>query len=184
MEFKELIETRRSYRSLAPVEITSSIVEELGKAAQLTPSCGNCQPWRFIFTSNQKLIEQLYSTLSKGNEWARKSSMIITVFSKKDLDCVFPDREYFLFDTGIATAHIILRATDLGLTAHPIAGFNSKKVKKILGIPDDMTVITLIIVGKKADKINPDLSENQKKGELNRPPRLKLEQFIYKDKYK
>jgi hypothetical protein len=51
--------------------------------------------------------------------------MIIAVFSQKDLDCIRRGgREYYLFDTGMATAFMILRAMGLGLVAHPIAGFN------------------------------------------------------------
>ena len=61
----------------------------------------------------------------------------------------------------MATAFIILRATELGLVAHPIAGFDEDKVKEILGIPDDRRVITLVIVGKHMDTVSPVLSEKQ-----------------------
>jgi nitroreductase len=69
--------------------------------------------------------------------------MIIAVFSRVDYDCVIRAREYYLFDTGMATAFITLRATELGLVAHPIAGFDENKAKDTLGIPDDMRLTTL-----------------------------------------
>ena len=103
--------------------------------------------------------------------------MIIAVFSKKEFDCVIGNREYYLFDTGMATAFLILRLTDLDLVAHPIAGYDEDKVKEILKIPKDMIVITLIIVGKKADQLSPILSERHKKWEEKRPERLKFEEF-------
>jgi len=33
--------------------------------------------------------------------------MFVAVFSRKDDDCVIKDREYHLFDTGMATAFMI-----------------------------------------------------------------------------
>ena len=77
----------------------------------------------------------------------------------------------------MATAALILRATELGLVAHPIAGFNPQKAKEVLGIPDEMEVITLVIVGKHSETISPVLSDKQVKAEKDRPERLVLEKF-------
>ena len=109
--------------------------------------------------------------------------MIIAVASRPDLDCQIKGREYYLFDTGMATAFLILRATELGLVAHPIAGYSPKKVRAALGIPDDMTVITLVNVGRHADTIGPLLSDEQAEVEPVRPERLPFEDFAYVDHY-
>jgi len=90
---------------------------------------------------------------------------------------------YYHFDTGMATAFLILRATELGLVAHPIAGFSPKKTREILGIPDDIEVITLVNVGKHIDVLNPVLSEKQKQDEKRRPERYPLGHFVYRNKY-
>ncbi len=121
--------------------------------------------------------------MSRGNEWTQYSSMIIAILSKKELDCDIKGREYFLFDTGMATAFMILRATELGLVAHPIAGFREAEVKNILNIPEDMKVITLVIVGKHSEEIKPLLTEKQAEAEAERPERLPLEKFAYYNKY-
>jgi len=184
MDLKQIINKRRAYRSLEPVEITEETVKDLAECAQLAPSCFNNQPWRFVFVYDTEILKQLRSALSKGNEWAHFASMIIAVFSRKDFDCVTKEREYYLFDTGMATAFIILRTTELGLVAHPIAGYSEEKVKEILGIPEDMRVITLVIVGRHSENINPVLSEKQIGWEKNRPDRFPLEKFAYKNMYK
>ena len=54
------------------------------------------------------------------------------------------------FDTGMAVAFLQLRATELDLVAHPFAGFKPKAVAEILNIPEDMTVIALVAVGKRS----------------------------------
>jgi nitroreductase len=184
MNVKEAIAKRRAYRSLIPVEITDDLVKDLAQSAQLFCSCFNNQPWRYVFVHEPEMLNKMHNALSKGNEWAQAASMIIVVFSKPELDCVVKDRKYYLFDTGMATAAIILRATELGLVAHPIAGFSPKKTREILGIPDEMEVITLVIVGKHSDKINPLLSEKQIEAEKQRPERLPIEKLMYSNMYK
>jgi len=179
MDVIQAIRKRRAFRSLEPVEISKELVQDLAESAQLAPSCFNNQPWRFAFVYEPEQLERLHGAMSKGNTWVQNASMIIAVFSNKDLDCMIKGREYYLFDTGMATAFIMLRATELGLVAHPIAGYKEDAVKEILGIPDEMTVITLVIVGKHAETISSLLSDKQAESEKNRPERLILEEFAY-----
>ncbi len=183
MDVKEAIETRRAYRSLGPVEITDDIVEELATAARLSASCFNNQPWRYVFVRDPDALERMHGALSKGNEWATAASMIIAVASRPDLDCRIKGREYYLFDTGMATALLILRATELGLVAHPIAGYSPKKVREVLGIPEDMAVVTLVIVGKHAEEIGPLLSDEQARSETVRPERLEIGRIAQMERY-
>ena len=125
----------------------------------------------------------MHEALSRGNEWAKDASMIIAVFSNKEYDCIIKDREYYLFDTGMATAFLILRATELDLVAHPIAGFSPKKVREILNIPENMNVITLVIVGKHSSVIKPVLSEKQKTAEKHRPKRMANKKIAFINSY-
>jgi len=183
MTVEEAIEKRRAYRSLEPVDISIELIRDLSEKAKLAPSCFNNQPWRFVFVKDKEILEKLHGALSKGNEWARAASMIIAVFSKKDLDCDLHGREYYLFDTGMAVAFLILRATELGYVAHPIAGYREDKVKKILGIPEEMKVITLIIFGRHSEELSPVLLDKQKRDEQERPERLPMEKFSFLDMY-
>ena len=184
MKLKDLLEERRAFRSLSNVEIGEELIRELALAARLSPSCFNNQPWRFVFVHGPEKLEQLKTTLSRGNNWARAASMIVAVTSRKELDCQLKGRDYYLFDTGMATAHLILMATERGLVAHPIAGYDEEKAKEILRIPPDMKLITLIIVGKHARSPSPQLSEKQQLSEETRPERLLQEQFAFTDTYK
>ena len=183
MDVNEAIEKRRAYRSFDPVKITKNLIIDFAKTAQVTPSCMNKQPWRFIFVKDKDQLQKLFTALTPANKWVERASMIIAVFSQPEDDCMIRERLYYLFDTGMAVAFIQLRATELGLIAHPIAGFDEEKAKEILGIPEKMRLITLINVGKKSDEINPVLSENMQLGEKQRPPRKPLKEFTYIDKY-
>lgn len=183
MNVKEAIRVRRAYRSLAPVKISEETVHDLAEHAGLSPSCFNKQPWRFVFAYNKEVLTRLFDALSKGNAWAQAGSLVVAVFSEKESACLVNGREYFLFDTGLAAGFLMLRAAEMGLVAHPIAGFDEDRVKEILSIPRQMTVITLIIVGKKSQHIGPLLSEKQAAAEEQRPPRLDFAEFAYIDTY-
>ncbi|TET46532.1 nitroreductase [candidate division TA06 bacterium] len=184
MDVKEAISKRRAYRSLEETKITEELVRDLAECASLSASCFNNQPWRLIFVYDKEMLKKMREALSKGNEWAHYGSMIIAVFSREDLDCNIKDRHYYLFDTGMATAFVILRATELGLVAHPIAGYSQKKAKEILRIPEDMRLIALLIVGKRSDEIRDVLSEKQVEAEGKRPERLPFEKFAFINMYK
>jgi len=179
LDFKNIIEARRAYRSLEPFDVTDELINDLGECIRLAPSCFNNQPWRFVFVYDKSKLSELHSALPEGNKWAFNSSLIVAVFSKRELDCLIKEREYYLFDTGMAVAYLILRATELGLVAHPIAGYDEEKVRDILKIPNDMRIITLVIFGKHSDKISSLLNEKQAEIEKKRPERLPVEKFIY-----
>ncbi len=183
IDIKEGINKRRAYRSLEVIDISPDLIKDLAESAQLAPSCMNNQPWRYIFVKDNEILHEIFKTLPPTNAWVKKSSIIIAVVSKPEYDCMLGERIYYLFDTGMATAFLILRATELELVAHPIAGFDENKVKQILDIPEEMRLITLVNVGKHSREINPDLSDNMKLGEKQRPPRKILSEFAFLDRY-
>jgi nitroreductase len=183
MKVSDAIKERRAYRSLDPAEITDELINDLAWHAGMSASCFNNQPWRFVFVRDPAVLEQLHQALPRGNAWARHASMIIVVFSRPEDDCIIRGRQYNLFDTGMASAFLILRATELGLVAHPIGGYKEDVAKEVLGIPEEMQVITLINVGRHAEKVYDYLSDDQKESELVRPERLPFEGFAYIDRY-
>ena len=184
MDAHRAIDERRAYRSLATVDVTAELITELAQAAQLAPSCMNNQPWRFVFVHGAEQMERMSDALSRGNRWAAEASLIIAVFSHAELDCRSRGRDLFMSDTGLATGLLLLRATELGLVAHPILSFNESEVVEILGIPEEMRVIALVVVGRKSAGISPLLSEGQVERELARPERKPLSEFAYVDRYR
>ena len=178
MELKTAIHTRRALRTLAKVDITEADVRELAEIAALAASCSNKQPWRFAFARSQTTLPGVFASLSRGNALAKEASMIVGVWSQPDFDHVTPDgRQYFLFDTGMAVAHLLLAATERGLVAHPIAGFDAQLAKQALGLAESAVLITLIVVGGRSATLPPGLSEAAVASETTRPPRRSFEEF-------
>ena len=182
MEVMDAIEARRAYRSLDPVSITENLIRDLARSAGLAPSCFNYQPWRFVFVKDPGVLKEIHGNLSKTNRWAELASMLVAIYSRADDDCKVRGRHYHQFDTGMAVGLMMLRATELGLVAHPFAGYKEKAVKGILGIPEDYQLIALVAVGKKSDVIHDLLNEDQKETEPRRPERKPFEEFAFIDR--
>jgi nitroreductase len=97
--------------------------------------------------------------------------LIFVICARLDDDCKLADRrDYYLFSAGIAVGEMVLRATELGLIAHPIAGYDALAIKEKLVIPADHVLITLVICGYPGNDVSL-LSEKQLLAEVERPPR-------------
>lgn len=163
-----VIEARRAYRAISDRPIPRDTLETLAKAAHWAPSCANNQPWRLVIVDEPAPLDAVKEALSGGNYWAKSSPAMVVVVSQEGLDCRIPDgRDYFLFGCGLAAMNLMLQATGMGLIAHPIAGYKSQPVKEALGIPEDHTVITLIILGYPAE--TPDLLSEKHRLEEKAP---------------
>jgi len=184
MNVNDAINGRRALRNLDAVPLSKNDLEQLEHAVRLAPSCFNNQPWHYVFVTDENKRKEMQTVLSKGNEWAHYASMYIAVCARKEDDCVIYDREYYLFDAGIATGFLILQATELGFIAHPIAGYSPKKARKVLNILDDMQVIALVVIGKKRANLRSELSEKQREAEKNRPERKPIEEVINYNQYR
>ncbi|MCX6098800.1 MAG: nitroreductase family protein [Candidatus Bipolaricaulota bacterium] len=164
------IESRRARRALSPEPVSREVLGTLLQAAHLAPSCNNSQPWRLIVVDEPEALAQVKEALSGGNYWAKQAPVIIAVASRQDLDCALGDRrDYFLFGCGMAVGNLMIQATELGLVAHPIAGYKPEVAKAALRIPEDYVLITLVIVGRPGDPAT--LSDKHR--EIEQGPRVR-----------
>lgn len=183
MEFMDVLEKRKSYRAFDPVEITDEMVKDLAYAASRAPSCSNNQPWRFVFVKGEKKLNEIKKTLNKGNYWGERGSLIVAVFSKGDLDCQVRGRDYNWLDTGMAMMNLLLKAVDMGLATHPIAGFDEVEAKEVLNIPEEYTLLPLIIISKRSDDLSVLTKDWQIEGENKRSERRPLEEIYWIDEF-
>ena len=171
------IEIRRAKRALSDKPIPAQIVERILHAATLAPSCSNSQSWRFVAVSDTGILDKVRENLSSGNYWAKKAPLVILAASKDELDCQLSDRRnYAFFDLGLATENLILQSFKEGLIAHPIAGFDPVGLKEVIGIPNEYTLLTLIIIGYPGDEAH--LSEKHLESEHGERSRVAESQVI------
>jgi len=150
--FLGLLKKRSACRAISPGPLDPAQRRSLMEAARLSASCMNHQPWRFLVLDEPEALDKGREALAPGNAWARTAPVLIVGFSRKELDCRMGDgREYYLFDLGMAVQNILLQATDLGLVARPMAGFEPDVIRQAFRIPDAYTVLIMIAVGAPGD---------------------------------
>jgi nitroreductase len=147
-----LLQGRKATRAIDKRPVESDKVKTILEAARLSASCANNQPWRFLVLTGPAALEKGREALSRGNYWAKTAPVLIFGYSKPDFDCQLSDeRDYYLFDLGMAVQCILLQATELDLVARPMAGFSPSKVRQAFGIGDECKVMVAIAIGYAGD---------------------------------
>lgn len=170
MAILKQIESRRAYRAISSRPIDREILVRLAQAAHLAPSAANNQPWRIVTVTDPARLDALKGTIAGGNYWAKPSPAIAAFVTSPDWDLRLDGgRDYALFGLGMAAMAYQLQAVEEGLYVHPIAGFNAAAAKQALGIPDNLILETLIILGYPGDSAG--LSEKHLESEKG--PRIR-----------
>ena len=178
----ELLRKRSAYRAFSPRPVEKERLEAMLRAAQLSASCMNNQPWRFLVLDEGEALEKGKKALAEGNYWAKAAPVLIIGLSRADLDCRPADgREYFLFDLGMASQNLMLQATEFGLVARPMAGFRPSVLREAFDIPESYTILILIAVGYEGDLST--LKENHQKVSLAPRTRNPLEDNFFFNRF-
>ncbi len=170
------IDNRRSFRGLSNKLVDVEIVERLMTAANLAPSCFNKQPWRYITVQSEPGLHKVQKGLNKGNSWAGKAPLFILVTTKDDFDCKIGDgRNYAEFDTGMSVFSLLVQVEKEGLLAHPIAGYDQELLKNEFKIPEDIKLLTILVVGYRGS----DEALSEKQLESEHGPRVRNSREIW-----
>lgn len=153
-DINPLILGRWSPRSMTGEEITDQELMALFEAARWAPSSFNNQPWRFIYAKrNTPEWDGLFSLLVEANQkWAKNASVLVVVVARKKSEYKDSDYPTYAFDTGAAWENLAIEAVSRGLVTHAMAGFDYKKTRVNLEVPDIFDVMAMIAIGKQDSK--------------------------------
>jgi len=84
-------------------------------------------------------------------------------------------------DVGISMQQLILAATDMELGTCWIGGFDEAKVKKALGVPENIKVVAMTPLGYPADKES--LGSKLRKTVIGGGKRKPLAEIIHQEKW-
>ncbi len=152
----EVIKKRRSHREFQDKEVEREKVEEILKAAMVSPSARHMRLWEFIVVKDKKVLAKLAQTKTHSY-FVDRAPLCLTVCSRKD-----EEDKYWLEDGSIAAAHIYLEAENQGLGTCFVQVYGSKRedgseaeeyVKKILQVPEEVKVLCLMPLGYPAKKL-------------------------------
>lgn len=177
VKINDLIARRWSARAFDPNrEVEGWKLVSLFEAARWAPSCGGDEPWRFILWNRFHSLndfQRAFETLEEGNKkWVKNAPVLVGVFAyKKWRGNKNELNRWAQFDTGAAAMSLYLQAFDLGLYAHPMAGFDSERLCKEFEVPEDYEPMALIAVGYPGnpDSLESPYREREFKARTRRP---------------
>ncbi|AQT68347.1 NADH dehydrogenase [Anaerohalosphaera lusitana] len=150
MDVMQAIEKRYSCRSYHPDAIEEDKLGRILEAARLAPSARNQQEWRFVVVRDEHTRRKL-SVAAANQDFVAQAPVVIVGCTMTDrlMRCGQPSG---VIDTAIAMEHIALQAVEEGLATCWVGAFYPDKVKPILNIPDEVTVVELMSLGYPADE--------------------------------
>ena len=138
------------------------------EAARWSPSCFNDQPRYFLVFdgSDPRALERARGCLTEGNAWALKAPVLMLSVARETFEQNGKPNRWAQHDTGLATENLLLEAVDLGLAAHPMAGYDAERARNEFGIPEGHTPIAMIAIGYSYRGKLDDLDEKLRGKEL------------------
>ena len=142
----EVIRKRQSVRSYQDKEIPEDVLQQVLKAGRLAPSASNKQCWKFIVVKDEDLRKKLVPAC-KNQKFIGEAPVVIAGCATNP-DYVMTCGEHsYPIDLAIALDHMSLQAAALGLGTCWIGAFYQDQVKEILGVPEDVRVVSLMPLG-------------------------------------
>ena len=141
ISFAELAKKRQSDRKYKDQAVEREKLIQCLETARISPSANNSQPWKFIVVDDFEKKEQIAEcSIGLGmNKFTHQCPVIVAVVLEKQnfmstIGSMIINKDYSLFDIGIAVNQFCLQAADLGLGTCIIGWFDEKKIKQILGV--------------------------------------------------
>lgn len=157
MEFKEVVNARRSIRSFSAQDVPDELVNSIIEAALKAPSSMNGQPWCFIVVRSAETKRLLAEIKDKHcppekREFPAGFLMEAPVII---ITCVERAKAYDRgMESGIlATGHLMLAAADLGFTSVYLSAYKtgtpevSDDIRQILHLPAEIDPVTIVPIG-------------------------------------
>ncbi|MCJ7736652.1 MAG: nitroreductase family protein [Anaerolineae bacterium] len=143
MDAIEAIRRRRSVRKYTGDPIPREHLEQIVDAGRLAATGNNRQPWDFIVVTDREMIDEL----KVASRWMEQAGAIVAVVMD-------PDSRWWVEDGAAAVENMLIAATALGYGSCWLEGYTlprEEEFKKLLGIPDNLRLLTLVPFGVPAE---------------------------------
>jgi nitroreductase len=182
--------SRRSIRRFQQKPIKLEILKKMVNTGRLAPSAANLQPLEFFIVNEKNLCDQIFETIGWAGyikpKWTpavneRPSAYIVVLVNNEK-------NPWYLRDVSFATQNIVLFAESLNIGSCILCNINKESIRKILNIPNNIIIDSLIALGYKAEKsVVEDYSGSieywRDKNEVLHVPKRKIEDIIHINKF-
>jgi len=164
MSVLETIEKRRSIRKYKAVSIPVEDLKKILEAGRLAPSARNRQAWSFIVIQNPEQKKALVEAATKRESIVDAGVIVVAIADTE----VSPT--YSKLDIMIAVENMVLASTGLGYGTCWMGAAQEDEIKKVLEIPEKLSVVVLLSIGVSDESPEPK-------------PRKDFSEIFFQDKY-
>jgi nitroreductase len=157
METFEATRTILAVRAFRDTPIPDAIVRQIVEAGHLTASSANGQPWHFIIVQDKDMLRQLGALAPTGHYIAQAPLAIVVAIAESP---------YAVSDTSRAIQSMMLAAWSQGVGSNWVGFHNFQAVNPLLGIPDDVQVLTIVPFGYPVKAIGAGKKKRKPLGEI------------------
>jgi nitroreductase len=175
MDVKLAVEQRRSIRAFTDQPVPDEVVREMLDAARLAPSGCNAQPWRFYVVRGPEMTGKLKAHNAFRQDFVYKAPLIIICCGnpaayqgkhggegqvaegsvpadqeeRKKMFSLVEGKEVYrtIRDVSIASAFMVLRATELGLGTCYVGLVDEPAIRQVLDIAPEQVIPFVVIAG-------------------------------------
>ena len=165
MDFKDLVQQRRSHRKFTADEIDGEDVKMILRAGLMSPTSKGQRAWQFVVVDNKTDLEKLSDAKDLGGAFIKDAAMAIVVLGDPmQNDCWVEDgsiaaitMQYQAEELGIGSCWVQMRGRGLsdGTTADMV-------IQGVLGIPENLSCLCVLALGRKADERKPQNEDKLK----------------------
>jgi FMN reductase [NAD(P)H] len=169
--FYDLLKQRRAVRSYTGEPVPRETLERIARAARRGPNAGYSQGLRLLVVDGPETIEALAAKQEeeRSQEWFGKAAAHIFVLTREQdyhdrynqpdklavtggVEVIWPV-PFWHVDAGAALMLVLLAALEEGLGAavYGVTVEDDAGVRELLGIPDDLTIVVGVTVGRPAE---------------------------------
>lgn len=141
-----LVRNRRLVDKFDERIVEAEAVEAVLEAARYAPSAREAQPWRFVVVQEALARHQIASA-AFNHPHVKSAPVVVVCCARIHSHVTGSGRPSFPMDLAAATQTMVIAAADLGLHTSWIYGFRESKVREVVGVPDDVPIVSLLCLG-------------------------------------
>lgn len=151
-----VIRNRRSIRKFTDQNVSANLLNQVLEAVKWAPSWKNTQCWEVVVVRNPEIKQALADIVSFKNpatQVVASAPVVLAMCGRRERagyhegTATTKFGDWFMFDLGLATQNLCLRAHDLGLGTVIVGAFDHDRANQILKMPAENDCVVLIPLG-------------------------------------
>lgn len=144
MGFIDLAKSRESVRSYSNRPVDKETLLKILEAGRIAPTGANRQPQRFVIIRDEDGMARLKKA---ANTFHAPLVILVCADHKQSWKRSYDRKDIADIDASIATTHMMLQATELGLGSVWICHFDPAVIKTEFNLPDHVEPVNILAIG-------------------------------------